>query len=348
MDQNHHHGDTSLLFDSNRSTERFHRQLGDTLQVMPLNVVLDGPAPWGFRLTGGRDFNQPLTISRITPGSKASSANLCPGDVILAIEGVPATDMLHCEAQNKIKESSKQLCLTVERNQSRLWSPHVMEDGRAHPFKVDLETKQQEYKPIGATHNRRAQPFIAAANIDDKRQVVSTSYNTPIGLYSSGNIQDAMEGQIRGLVQPKPESPRALSSIEESDVYRMLQKDQDMPQEPRQSGSFRALQEFIDSDGTRPIVTRTVKAPTSKPAPPTGNLQKLPVCDKCGNGIVGTVIKARDKYHHPGCFACSDCDVNLKQKGYFIVEGHLYCESHARARMRPPEGHDLITTFHSP
>lgn len=63
----------------------------------------------------------------------------------------------------------------------------------------------QDYKPIGTAHNRKAQPFVAAANIDDKRQVVSTSYNTPIGLYSSGNIQDAMEGQIRGLVHPKPE-----------------------------------------------------------------------------------------------------------------------------------------------
>lgn len=29
----------------------------------------------------------------------------------------------------------------------------------------------------------------------------------------------------------------------------MLQKDQEEPQEPRQSGSFKALQEFIDSDG---------------------------------------------------------------------------------------------------
>ena len=38
--------------------------------------------------------------------------------------------------------------------------------------------------------------------------------------------------------------------------------------------------------GTRPIVTRTVRAPTTKPAPPIGNLQKLPLCDKCGNGIV--------------------------------------------------------------
>lgn len=63
----------------------------------------------------------------------------------------------------------------------------------------------QEFKPIGTAHNRRAQPFVAAANLDDNRQVVSTAYNTPIGLYSSGNIQDAMEGQIRGIVHPKPE-----------------------------------------------------------------------------------------------------------------------------------------------
>lgn len=314
---------------------------------MPLNVVLDGPAPWGFRMTGGKDFNQPLTISRVTPGSKASSANLCVGDVILAIEGFPAKELLHCEAQNRIKECTSRLCLTIDRNESRLWSPHVTDGGRAHPYKINLEAEQQEYKPIGVAHNRRAQPFIAAANIDDKRQVVSASYNTPIGLYSSGNIQDAMEGQIRGLVPQKSHSPRTLSSIEDSDVYQMLQRDQEETHAPRQSGSFKALQDFIDSDGTRPIVTRTVKAPTVKQAPPTGNLQKLPVCDKCGNGIVGTVVKARDKYRHPGCFVCSDCDINLKQRGYFFVEGQLYCEAHARARMRTPEGHDLITTFHS-
>lgn len=44
-------------------------------------------------------------------------------------------------------------------------------------------------------------------------------------------------------------SPRTLTSIEDSDVYQMLQKEQEEPQVPRQSGSFKALQEFIDSDG---------------------------------------------------------------------------------------------------
>ncbi|KAG9344525.1 hypothetical protein JZ751_011195 [Albula glossodonta] len=28
------------------------------------NISLTGPAPWGFRLQGGKDFNMPLTISR--------------------------------------------------------------------------------------------------------------------------------------------------------------------------------------------------------------------------------------------------------------------------------------------
>ncbi|XP_061685852.1 PDZ and LIM domain protein 3-like [Syngnathoides biaculeatus] len=308
---------------------------------MPFKVVLNGPAPWGFRLVGGKDFNQPLTISRITPGSKAALANLCPGDLVVAIEGASSADMLHCDAQNKIKEAADHLTLTVERSEAKLWSPRLTEDGKVNPFKINLEAEPQDYKPIGVAHNRRAQPFVAAANIDDTRQVVSTTYNTPIGLYSSGNIQDAMEGQMKGLVQPKPNSPRTLANIEDSDVYRMLQHDYEEPEQPRQSGSFKALQEYIESDGTKPMVTRTVKAPTTKPSAPAGNLQKLPICDKCGNGVVGTVVKARDKFRHPTCFVCADCDVNLKQKGYFFVGGELYCEAHARARTRPPESQDL-------
>ncbi|KAI5105205.1 PDZ and LIM domain protein 3, partial [Silurus meridionalis] len=329
---------------------------------MPQNVLLEGPAPWGFRLCGGKDFNQPLTITRVTPGSKASVVNLCPGDVILAIEGVPTDGMTHTEAQNKIKDSTNQLSLKIERPETKLWSPQVMEEGKVQPFKVNLEAEQQGFKPIGTGHNRKAQPFVAAATLDDKRQVVSSSYNSPIGLYSEGNIQDALHGQIRGLVHDRPNggsfwnisvifvpvcvlSGKTLTSIEDSDVYRMLQEDNDAPHEPRQSGSFRALQDYIESDGTKPMITRSVKAPVTKTHAATASLQKLPLCDKCGNGIVGTVVKARDKFRHPACFVCADCSMNLKQKGYFFVEGQLYCETHARIRMRPPEGQDLVTVY---
>ncbi|KAM9142838.1 PDZ and LIM domain protein 3 isoform 1-T1 [Pangshura tecta] len=313
---------------------------------MPQNVVLPGPAPWGFRLTGGIDFNQPLIITRITPGSKASAANLSPGDVILAIDGYGTENMTHNDAQERIKAASHQLCLKIERAESRLWSPQVSEDGKAHPFKINLEADPQEFKPIGTAHNRRAQPFVAAGNIDDKRQVVSSSYNSPIGLYSSGNIQDALQGQLRGLIPSSPQNEPVPTSVPQSDVYRMLHDNPEGPSQPRQSGSFKVLQDLVseDSDG-RPVGTRSVRAPETKMPSGAGSVQKVPLCDKCGNGIVGTVVKARDKYRHPECFVCSDCNTNLKQRGYFFVEGQLYCETHARARMRPPEGYEAVTVY---
>ncbi|XP_075277972.1 PDZ and LIM domain protein 3 isoform X2 [Opisthocomus hoazin] len=312
---------------------------------MPQNVILQGPAPWGFRLSGGIDFNQPLIITRITPGSKASAANLCPGDVIVAIDGLSTENMTHNDAQERIKAAAHQLCLKIERAGTKLWSPQVSEDGKAHPFKINLEAEPQEFKPIGTAHNRRAQPFVAAANIDDKRQVVSSSYNSPIGLYSSGNIQDALHGQLRGLIPNSSQHDPAPNSVPQSDVYKMLHTNQEEPTQPRQSGSFKVLQNLVSEEDGRPVGTRSVKAPVTKIPTAMPGAQKVPLCDKCGNGILGTVVKARDKYRHPECFVCSDCNLNLKQKGYFFVEGQLYCEAHARARMRPPEGYEAVTVY---
>ncbi|XP_029701310.1 LIM domain-binding protein 3b [Takifugu rubripes] len=76
-------------------------------------VTLNGPAPWGFRLQGGKDFNMPLTISRITPGSKAVNGTLAQGDIISAIDGVSTEGMTHLEAQNKIKSATNKLTLSM-------------------------------------------------------------------------------------------------------------------------------------------------------------------------------------------------------------------------------------------
>ncbi|KAL8207350.1 UNVERIFIED_CONTAM: hypothetical protein K2H54_054944 [Gekko kuhli] len=79
----------------------------------------------------------------ITPGSKASQANLCPGDVIVAIDGYGTEDMTHNDAQERIKAASHQLCLKIERAETKLWSPQITEDGKPHPFKVNLEAEPQ-------------------------------------------------------------------------------------------------------------------------------------------------------------------------------------------------------------
>ncbi|KAI4572523.1 hypothetical protein MJT46_005591 [Ovis ammon polii x Ovis aries] len=79
------------------------------------NVSLVGPAPWGFRLQGGKDFNMPLTISSLKDGGKASQANVRIGDVVLSIDGISAHGMTHLEAQNKIKGCTDSLNMTLQR-----------------------------------------------------------------------------------------------------------------------------------------------------------------------------------------------------------------------------------------
>ncbi|XP_069096707.1 LIM domain-binding protein 3 isoform X7 [Pleurodeles waltl] len=83
---------------------------------MAYNVSLAGPGPWGFRLQGGKDFNMPLTISRITPGSKAAQSSVNQGDIVVAIDGVNTDGMTHLEAQNKIKSASYNLNLTLQKS----------------------------------------------------------------------------------------------------------------------------------------------------------------------------------------------------------------------------------------
>ncbi|XP_066536042.1 PDZ and LIM domain protein 1 [Hoplias malabaricus] len=319
---------------------------------MPVQVVMQGPGPWGFRLVGGKDFEQPLTISRVTPGSKAAQADLCIGDMILSIDGEPAEGMTHLEAQNKIKGCVDEMVLSIDRSESKMWSPLVSEEGKSHPYKMNLATEPQEVKHIGSAHNRSALPFNSPGS-----KVVTNQYNNPAGLYSSENIKtfNSAVDDVKTIATstesshvPDPSKPghQRPPLATDSEVYKMLKENQETDEPPRQSASFKVLQEILETgDPEKPSGFRSVKPPTTKIASSVGKAEKLSICDNCGSGIVGMVVKLRDKFRHPECYVCSDCGVNLKQKGHFFVEDKIYCEKHARERVTPPEGYDVVTVF---
>lgn len=293
----------------------------------------------------------------MTPGSKAALANLYVGDFIVAIDGEGTENMTHLEAQNKIKSCVDELPLSVNRSEAKVWSPLVSEEGKTHPYKMNLASEPQEAKPIGSAHNRSAMPFTAgAAASNTSPKVVTSVYNNPAGLYSSENIQSfntAVEARTSSAAQEpnKPSEPQKPASVpavhQDSEVFKMLQENQDSHEPPKQSTSFRVLQEILEGEGDsdKPSGFRSVKAPTTKVASSLGGGQKLPVCDQCGAGIVGIFVKLRDQHRHPECYVCTDCGTNLKQKGHFFVEDKIYCETHARERATPPEGYDVVTVF---
>ncbi|XP_066303460.1 PDZ and LIM domain protein 5-like isoform X3 [Branchiostoma lanceolatum] len=107
-------------------------------------VTLPGPAPWGFRLSGGKDFSSPLSISRVTPGGRASMANIAPGDVVLRIGQRAAETLTHIEAQNIIKTNDGQLELTLVRGDGRI---RPMPATPAGPSAPTIQAQPARFQP---------------------------------------------------------------------------------------------------------------------------------------------------------------------------------------------------------
>ncbi|KAM3606239.1 uncharacterized protein V6R79_013245 [Siganus canaliculatus] len=167
-------------------------------------VSLPGPGPWGFRLQGGKDFNMPLTISRITPGSKAAQGNLVQGDVIVAIDGVSTEGMTHLEAQNKIKMAAYNLALTMSKSK-RL--PPMMAP-RLDSVPVSLVPHQQVFSPAASNFGPSSLDSalsthkpIEVKGPGGKATIIHAQYNTPISMYSQDAIMDAIAGQTQGKGQ---------------------------------------------------------------------------------------------------------------------------------------------------
>ncbi|XP_044033858.1 LIM domain-binding protein 3b isoform X2 [Siniperca chuatsi] len=225
-------------------------------------VTLNGPAPWGFRLQGGKDFNMPLTISRITPGSKAVSGSLAQGDIISAIDGVSTEGMTHLEAQNKIKSASNKLSLTMQKSRRpapvptatpRMDSPMPV---IAHQKVIANTAANVEYTPSFnpialkdsalSTHKP-----IEVKGPGGKATIVHAQYNTPISMYSQDAIMDAIAGQSQakghdsGALPVKDPVVDCASPVYQA-VIRPGETNQDMSEWARraanlQSKSFRML-----------------------------------------------------------------------------------------------------------
>ncbi|XP_075232398.1 uncharacterized protein LOC142330832 isoform X4 [Lycorma delicatula] len=72
-----------------------------------------GETPWGFRITGGRDFGTPLLVVKVVGGSIAELAGVQVGDLVRGINYVPTNEFTHLDAQRAILESGDTLILNL-------------------------------------------------------------------------------------------------------------------------------------------------------------------------------------------------------------------------------------------
>ncbi|XP_048099086.1 PDZ and LIM domain protein 5a isoform X1 [Alosa alosa] len=327
------------------------------------SVSLLGPAPWGFRLQGGKDFNMPLTISRLNDGGKAAKAKISVGDVVLSIDGITTDGMNHLEAQNKIKACAGNLNLTLQKASS-------------------LPKPAGVIKEAAVTNGPQSILKKAPSTRVPRRPIIETD----IGFYHVPSHSDASRKRIMedtedwrprtGTSQSR--SFRILAQItgteneptqEAVDAEKKTNEEVEEPQvnthgtcavktmvkgpavgTPRNNGNGATTQVLANkSRGHVGLITPTFGGPNSSPKVPIMDRPvpqahpkdedslvqraehvpagtRTPVCAHCEKVIRGPFLVAMGKAWHPEEFNCAHCRTSLADIGFVEEQGSVYCE----------------------
>ncbi|XP_075571171.1 PDZ and LIM domain protein 7 isoform X4 [Pelecanus crispus] len=300
-------------------------------------VMLNGPAPWGFRLQGGKDFSMPLSISRLTPGGKAAQAGVGVGDWVLYIDGESTSSMTHIEAQNRIRACGDRLCLTLSRAQNHVGKPQKVRPPQpleppstpvCDPVKLRLIENAEDWQPrTGTTQSR--------------------SFRKLARLTGTDGMEDR-EDELVKKPSPTPGPPSPAPSA-------------NWPAEPWGSPTPAATPSptsrppwAVDpsfAERYAPDKTSTVVSKHSQPATPTPMQNRssivqaaqqapegpgrTPLCYKCNKVIRGRYLVALGHYYHPEEFTCCQCRKVLDEGGFFEEKGSIFCPKCYDTRYAP-------------
>ncbi|XP_004547366.1 PDZ and LIM domain protein 5a isoform X3 [Maylandia zebra] len=311
------------------------------------NVTLIGPAPWGFRLQGGKDFNMPLTISRLTDGGKAAKGGIAVGDMVLSIDGISTDGMNHLEAQNKIKSCTGNLSLTLQKAPSVSKPPPVAPKTAASrqvtngpqsilkvPRKHVVDTDIHFYHvPSHADASRKR----IMEDTEDWRPRTGTtqsrSFRILAQITGTENVQneeaDTAKKTNEEYVEPE------LNSHESAVVKTMIKGPATTygPQTGLITPSFGMKGNGSASVPRGPAPARPVPQPHPKDEDtlvqmaehiPAGT--RTPMCAHCNMVIRGPFLVAMGKSWHKEEFNCAHCRTSLADIGFVEERGSVYCE----------------------
>ncbi|XP_033351621.1 probable inactive protein kinase DDB_G0270444 isoform X2 [Bombus vosnesenskii] len=94
--------------------------------------------PWGFRLAGGSDFPQPLTVIRVTEGSLAECMGLKVGDVVVRLNDQPISSLTHGQAHEELMRAGNNFVLGVQREEDSLKAVEALSEENIVPYKIPL------------------------------------------------------------------------------------------------------------------------------------------------------------------------------------------------------------------
>nr|XP_030702762.1 PDZ and LIM domain protein 7 isoform X4 [Globicephala melas] len=304
-------------------------------------VVLEGPAPWGFRLQGGKDFNVPLSISRLTPGGKAAQAGVAVGDWVLSIDGENAGGLTHIEAQNKIRACGERLSLGLSRAQPPQSKPQKALAPAADPPRYTFAPSaslNKTARPFGAPQpadsapQQNGQPLRPLVPDASKQRLMedtedwrprpgtgqSRSFRILAHLTGTEFMQDPDEEHLKKSrpYHPQPHQPPALGCG--PCIRRALRPGQDQhgadPAHPA-SHTHAHAEPHLHCASCRwrgPWRRRWQQWQDSRVPPvPQGHPE---------------IMHALKMTWHVHCFTCAACKTPIRNRAFYMEEGAPYCE----------------------
>ncbi|EGK97340.1 AGAP003939-PB [Anopheles gambiae str. PEST] len=209
--------------------------------VLDLNFSrYDNTTPFGFKLVGGADFDVPLTVVKILPGSIAEDVGMHMGDVVVRINDIPTGNMSYYDAHQLLACAGNQFVLGILRarevtpsqrlikektpsgeveyintSPKPFWTPNVGSPSPLavhHPAKE--EPRQQQQQPdeqipeVPITDEQIAEILSGEAEVLKQHNVIGVNFNKMIpkaGVFKQSEVFKTLNSE---LVQSEEEDKK--------------------------------------------------------------------------------------------------------------------------------------------
>jgi len=174
--------------------------------VEVLNVKLQRTDPsvsWGFNVQGGKEFGSPLVIQKVNPGSLAERCSIRPNDYILRVGSLSTEHLSHNQCRDSIVRQGNNMELTLQRG-----APPRPDD-----FAAKLDFPQHQLMNPESVQQPQALSPQVGVQLSKNKALLTQSYNSPMGLYSSQNIADTLVTSMKGVNVSDPNMIQAAQHI---------------------------------------------------------------------------------------------------------------------------------------
>ncbi|XP_015835605.2 mRNA export factor GLE1 isoform X1 [Tribolium castaneum] len=194
--------------------------------AIELNFVKSDNESWGFRLTGGAEYDVPLTVIKVAQNSIAENGGLRENDIIVRVNDTPTTGVTHPEAHDLLVSAGINLTLAIRRDLSSTYEEESNEEVKnimqscvedetiiEHERQVHFEIVNPNQLVVGNTEQK-----IETQTIKEKETKSS-----------SGSVSVAEERKWSTFLQ-KPKNPKPVLKKQEDtpkgEPYRVVIKKQ--------------------------------------------------------------------------------------------------------------------------